>query len=80
MFLSCGTLLYTGLVIPVEVVRDETKAEGSRDAASFLSVSLSSLYAPLTGLHDNRGFRGLVRENAEGTAKVTFLRLEGSSS
>ena len=61
MFLLCSTLLDTGLVVPVEVVRDKTEAEGSRDAAFFLSVSIRSLYVPLTGTHDNRGVGGLVR-------------------
>ena len=77
VFLRCGTLLDTGLVIPVEFVRDETKGEGSREAASFPSMSLRLPYAPLTGTHDNRGVGGLVHENAEGTAKDIFLSLGG---
>ena len=67
-------MLDTGLIIPVEVVCDETKSEGSREA-SLPSVSLRSSYTPLTGTHDNRGVRGLVRKNAEGTTKVSFLIL-----
>ena len=70
-------MLDTRLVIPVEVVRDKTEAEGSRDAASFPSVSLFPSYAPLTSMHDNRGVGGMVRENLEGTAKVGFLSLGG---
>ena len=56
----CHLVRY-GLVILVEVMRDKTEAEGSRDAALFLSVSIRSLYVPLTGTHDNRGVGGLVR-------------------
>ena len=59
----------------MEVVRNENKVEGFREAASFLSVLLSSLYAPLTVTYNNRGVGGLVRENIEGTAKVSFLSL-----
>ena len=77
MFLRCGTLLDTGLVIPAEVVQNKTKSEGSREAAPFPSVLLRSVCAPLTGTHDNRGVGGLVRENAEGTEKVNFLSLGG---
>ena len=58
-------------------MRDETEAEVSREAASFSFVSLRSSYAPLTGTHDIRGVGGLVHENAEGTAKVSFLSLGG---
>ena len=72
----CHLVRY-GLVILVEVMRDKTEAEGSREASSFLSVSLISLYAPLTGTHNNRGVGGLVCENAEITAKVSFLSLSG---
>ena len=77
MFLHYDTLLDTGLVIPVEVVCGETKAEGSREAASFPSVSLRSSYSPLAGTHKNRGVGGLVRKNAEGTANVIFLSSDG---
>ena len=77
VFLHYDTLLDTGLVIPVEVVCGETKAEGSREAASFPSVSLRSSYSPLAGTHKNRGVGGLVRKNVEGTAKVIFLSLSG---
>ena len=77
VFLHYDTLLDTGLVIPVEVVCGETKAEGSREAASFPSVSLKLSYAPLAGTHDNRRVGGLVRENAEGTEKVSLLKLGG---
>ena len=75
VFLRCGTLLDAGLAVPVEVVRNETEAEGYIEAVSFPSVSLRLSYAPLTGTHDNRGVGGLVRKNAEGTAKVSFLSL-----
>ena len=79
VFLRCGTLLDTGLVIPVEVVHDETEAEGFREAASFPSVLPRSSHAPLTGTHGNRGVGSLVRENTEGTSKVSFLILGGLS-
>ena len=61
----------------MDVLRDETEIEGSREATSFPSVSLRSSYAPLTGTQDKRGVRGLVHENGEGIAKVGFLRLGG---
>ena len=77
MFLCYGKFLDTGLVIPVEVVRNEIEAKGSREAASLPSMLLRSLYKPLKGMHDNRGFRGLVHENEEGMAKVSFLSLGG---
>ena len=64
VFLRCGTMLDTGFVIPVEAVRDETEVEECREVASFPSVSLRLSYAPLTGMHDNRGFGGLVCKNA----------------
>ena len=70
-------MLDTGLVVPVEVVRNKTDVERSREAASFLSVSLRLSYAPLTDTHYNRGVGGLVRKNVEGTAKVIFLSLGG---
>ena len=44
-------------------------------ADSFLSVSLRLLYTTLKGTHDNRGVGGLVHENADGTAKFSFLSL-----
>ena len=66
-----------GLVIPVEVVRGKTQTEGSREAVSFLYMSLRSSYVALTGRHNNREFGGLVRENAEGTEKFSFLSLGG---
>ena len=77
VFLRCGTLLNTGLVIPVEVVLHTTQAEGYRETASFLSISLRLSYMTLTGTHDDSGFGGLVCKNAEGTAKVSFLSLGG---
>ena len=77
VFLCCSTLIDTGLVILVEVVCDETKAKVSREAASFPSVFLRSLHAPLTDMHDNRGVGGLVHKNAEGMTKVSFLSLGG---
>ena len=77
LFLGCGTLLDTGLVIPVEIVCDKNEDEGSKEAASFPSVSLRSLYAALTGTHDNRGVGSLVRNNTEGASKVIFLSLGG---
>ena len=56
-------------------MRDKTKDEGYREAASFPSMSLRSSCAPFTGTNYNRGVGGLVRKNAEGTAKVSFLSL-----
>ena len=58
-------------------MRSKTEEEGSREAASFPSVSLKLSYAPLAGTHDNRRVGGLVRENAEGTEKVSFLSFGG---
>ena len=42
-------------------------------------MSLRLLYAPLTGTHNNREVGGLARDNSEGTAKVSFLSLDGIS-
>ena len=77
VFLHSCTLLNKGLFIPVEVVRNEAADKVSREAAFLPSVFLWSSYAHLTGTHDKKGVEGLVRENEEVTAKVSFLILGG---